>query len=117
MNKPIEKIVERVNKLRRIHKWDYERYGLEDDALRMKDMEHVLNIIDEEVGIYNNGWIPCSERLPEVDVAVLVTHQNGNVQMAQLSKTGNFVIYDEDCGFFSIPVIAWQPLPQSFDDK
>ena len=69
------------------------------------------------VGFRTNQWIPVDKELPETDVAVLVTHQNGNVQMAQLSKTGNFVIFDEEYGWFRIPVTAWQPLPEPYQEE
>ena len=65
----------------------------------------------------NNGWIPCSEQLPEVNVRVLTTHENGIVQVAFLTENGNFVIKDSDGERYIIPVVAWQPLPEPYKES
>lgn len=104
-------------KLEEYHEHCVNAYGIvggNSQAFATKQCIEIVNQVEQE---HNNGWIPCRERLPEVEVAVLVTHQNGNVQIAQLTKTGTFVIYDEECGWFRIPVTAWMPLPQSYKGR
>ena len=59
-----------------------------------------------------SSWIPCSERLPEVDEYVLVTNIDANISIARK-------IIGYDCAWFFIEgylstteeVIAWMPLP------
>lgn len=62
------------------------------------------------------GWIPCSEKLPETNTYVLVTHQNGLIQISYLSDDGNFVVKDSG-DLYAISVIAWQPLPEPYQSK
>lgn len=63
----------------------------------------------------NNGWIPCSERLPERDINVLAYHRN-------ISFDYQYVSWIDDysgrwCGFIgnlSDDVVAWMPLPEPY---
>lgn len=61
------------------------------------------------------GWIPCSERLPDLEEYVLVTLECGETMIMALDwddgkiewKTQEeSLIYDDE------EVIAWQPLPK-----
>ena len=57
-------------------------------------------------------WIPCSERLPDVDVEVLATVDWLDVQIAWLKKGGAWetevYILDSD------EILAWMPLPTPY---
>lgn len=57
----------------------------------------------------NNGWIPCSERLPEANQKVLTCDKDGwisvNVNMPYIGVRNDF-----ECGYY----VAWQPLPAPF---
>lgn len=60
----------------------------------------------------NNGWIPCSERLPEeeYDTVLTVTDRN-HCCVAVYTTEHGFRTMDIDCeGDF----IAWQPLPEPY---
>ena len=67
----------------------------------------------------NNGWIPCSERLPEPIRPVLVTLRNW-MNDKYFVRVGRFHTdhwkTDEGIVENSI-VIAWQPLPQPYQQK
>ena len=67
----------------------------------------------------NNGWIPCSERLPEPIRPVLVTLRNW-MNDKYFVRVGRFHTdhwkTDEGIVENSI-VIAWQPLPQPYQPK
>ena len=58
---------------------------------------------------YNNGWIPCSERLPEVNQKVLTCDKDGwisvNVNMPYMGVRNDF-----KCGYY----VAWMPLPAPY---
>ena len=54
----------------------------------------------------DDGWIPCSERLPEKNTWVMVTRSSGIIDLDMLKAKG--WICREDF------VIAWQPLPQPY---
>lgn len=71
---------------------------------------------------YNNGWIACSERLPEDIVKdCLVTLENGAVFQASYSRIGQEfrMICWHGIERFSEEnkVVAWQPLPQPYQPK
>lgn len=118
MNKAFEKILERLDdgvslpKMngmeRRVGKRQTQGFGI--GVLFAKE------IVKEVAKEYMDGWIPCSERLPEKNIRVLTTHKNGIVQIAYLSDSGNFIIED-DGDKYVIQVIAWQPLPEPFKER
>lgn len=60
-------------------------------------------------------WIPCSERMPETEKAVLVTDQSEEVYIAS-----RIDIYDEILWWLQdygrINVIAWMPLPEPYKE-
>lgn len=63
-----------------------------------------------------DGWIPCSERLPEIDEEVLVT--NGGV-MCVRSLTNTIdeeLVWDDEYGQWEDfeEFIAWMPLPEPY---
>jgi hypothetical protein len=68
----------------------------------------------------NNGWIPCSERLPEDKGTYLVTVKN--LTGYWIMESNVFVCdyqYDEFIfqGWEDNKVIAWQPLPAPYQPK
>ena len=65
----------------------------------------------------NNGWIPCSEKLPELrkDVLVTVKYTGFMGMHGYWIKTGHMEAENDwwgDCA--GGEVIAWQPLPKPF---
>ena len=69
---------------------------------------------------YNDGWIPCSERLPEDDSICIVTVEYPNnetmVDYGWFDRNGVcwFVGMHE---FRTSNVLAWQPLPEQFKGR
>ena len=77
-----------------------------------------IRIVKELAEEYNNGWIPCSERLPEIDGCtsdtVLVCCSNGFQYMAFWCDDLQWRFCE--CGTAKEPIIwteiiAWQSLP------
>ena len=58
-----EKIIEKLENLpTQKGMWDYASKGIVHTFIERKD---AISIVKEVVAEHNNGWIPCSERLPE----------------------------------------------------
>lgn len=71
----------------------------------------------KEIEENHNGWIPCSEKLPEVrqDVLVTVKYTGFMGMHGYWIKTGHMEAENDwwgDCA--GGEVIAWQPLPQPY---
>ena len=103
-------------------------------------IENLLLDFNEQ---YNNGWIPCSERLPDECVPVNVTWINRNpesyyAKIKDVPFSATAVYYNSKWYWYSstcvdylseygkndfdlvdkdIDIIAWQPLPKPFQPK
>ena len=106
MNKAFEKIIERIDK---------------EIPVYTKKAKQIVHEVAKE---YNNGWIPCSERLPEIDGntsdTVLVCGSNGFLYMAFWCDDLQWRFCE--CGMAKEPVlwteiIAWQPLPEPYKER
>ena len=89
----------------------------------------IVNEVAEEfatdTNVGTNGWIPCSDRLPEEPFGCLVTV----IDCEPVTQTDfenilpYFVGYDgkswndEDGNEIPFEVIAWQPLPEPFKES
>jgi hypothetical protein len=67
---------------------------------------------------YNNGWIPCNEKQPEIRGAYLVTTKVNDFLRVQImsydGKAWIGPINTVDYGDVSNRVFAWQPLPETY---
>lgn len=75
-----------------------------------------LDIIEEETKAYKNGWIPCSERLPEKYGEYLCCDTYGNFILGFPSESNT-----SDTGFiveteyeYCYDIIAWMELPEKY---
>ena len=64
---------------------------------------------------HNNGWIPCSERLPEEKGDYLVTCNDGKVRVWWFVVGEDFKCWR--IGVHTLKPIAWQPLPTPYQPK
>ena len=90
------------------------------------DLERAIEIVKKEAeklgtdtNVGSNGWIPCSERLPEPIRPVLVTLRNW-MNDKYIVRVGRFHTdhWKTDEGIVeNSVVIAWQPLPQPYQPK
>lgn len=67
-------------------------------------------IVEQEAEKYNNGWIPCSERLPENNQNVIACFAHGTVTTLQFFDNRFHGIYD----YNKNAIAAWKPLPESY---
>ena len=66
---------------------------------------------------YNNGWIPCSERLPEEATTYLVTEEVVvNSQKQYVTDIRLFGTENEWLCPSNRKIIAWQPLPAPYTE-
>ena len=84
--------------------------------------EHINCSTNTSTDTSTNGWIPCSERLPDDLTDVLVWFEyyrfgnyNGLYQTIGISYTNNGEwsrLVNGMVGWNALRIIAWQPLPQ-----
>lgn len=68
-----------------------------------------------------SGWIPCYERLPEEEVAVLVYEKGNKNTFTGINEDGRWVTFDvHDPVFFDETdygnIVAWMPLPEPYKE-
>lgn len=129
MNEFVEKIVEKLEELRQIE-YDREDY-IDEDGLyndceeafadgesngRYQAYVRIMKFIIEIEKEYNNGWIPCSERLPADKTDVLVWHSDQDMHCVAWYNSASKIWYSND---FEIAdskyIVAWQPLPKPYE--
>lgn len=77
--------------------------------------EMFLKAFDESKKMDNNGWIPCSERLPEESGEYLTWVSYENVEFISIDEIDcDGIIKKWNCTY---SVIAWQPLPQPYKES
>lgn len=130
MQEVFEKIIDRIKKVEdgRCPNYECWKYLNKDCGecceieIKIKD---AIEIVKQEAEQYNNGWIPCSYRLPEEAFGCLVTVIDCNpVTLTEFENILPYVVgYDgdgwNDADGETIPfeVIAWKPLPQPYKPK
>ena len=80
-----------------------------------------IEIVKQEAEKYNNGWIPCSERLPEDKQTCLVTARI-YFTPDHVDEIDNYIgvgidTYSKQFGWLGTEPIAWQPLPAPYQPK
>ena len=119
MNKAFEKILERLEELQNYAcfptEWVNEKQSKIHSYYANK-LTEILKLTEQ----YNNGWIPCKDRLPEDDSICIVTVEYPNnetmVDYGWFDRNGVcwFVGMHE---FRTSNVLAWQPLPEPFKER
>ena len=111
MKEVFEKIVERLE----------EAGGCDADCEYDKGWDsaigEAISIVQEVEKEYNNGWIPCSERLPEECIEVLVSVQEidgSTYTRTSWMQDGIWVIKKTP---LHPTVNAWMPLPESYNGE
>ena len=112
MNKVFEKIIKKqeelfqdLNVIEVLSHVDFDstiQNGLENFLKAITN--EAIEIVKQEAEQYNNGWIPCSDRLPSGLDFVLYTHKDGEVDICSIEY-----FYD-----YLDKFTAWQPLPEPF---
>lgn len=86
-------------------------------------LKNARKVVEQAAEGYNNGWIPCSEYLPDKPEPnplfdnnplefYLVTERNTDYAFRAFWDGKSFAD-----GWSKLDVIAWQPLPQHYEPK
>ena len=109
MNKEFDKI---INHIKDIADYNGDAYI---------DSSDIIEIVQEVAEEYNNGWIPCGERLPEKNGMYLCTQNSYD-----LATNKNIIrVSTELVEFYNgkwrraknLVVTHWQPLPEPFKER
>ena len=101
MDKVFEKIIDQLKA---------ESIIVDDDA-----GNRAVEIIEQAAAEYNNGWIPCSERLPEESLNSVLGFDAYRKRCCLVQYCGGRWILDNDID--SVKIIAWQQLPEPYRPK
>ena len=86
--------------------------GMRDCALCVFDK--AIEIVKQEAEKYNNGWIPCSERMPDSSCDVIITtHSLVNGVGSYFGEDSGWIQWYSGGGI-AVDVVAWQPLPDPY---
>ena len=126
--KIIEKLEEESKEWLDVYEKEHRKGNYDAYADGMNDaFDEAIEIVKQEAekfgrdtNVGSNGWIPCSEKLPEVrqDVLVTVKYTGFMGMHGYWIKTGHMEAENDwwgDCA--GGEVIAWQPLPQPYQPK
>ena len=82
------------------------------------ELHEVLSWIDEvpPEDVQPVQWIPCSKRLPDEDVEVLVTDDAGGMVTIDVDRWGRYEDTGERFWYASQHVTAWMPLPEPYQE-
>ena len=95
MNKVFEKIIDELKQ---------ESIIVDDDA-----GHRAVEIIEQIAEEYNNGWIPCSEKLPKENGHYLIFDNKGMIYESTYFANMWLIA--------ASTIIAWQPLPEPFKER
>lgn len=97
------------------------------DLSKYSAYKQSIEIVKQAAEEYNNGWIPCSERLPNKDEYLkddgrfIVTDGNRRYQSIYDIYQGKFRTSKLYGGWRDYEIdncaIAWQPLPEPYQPK
>ena len=113
MNKAFEKILDGIESLKSNKRFGGTIQTMYADVMLDKAKQIVQGVAEE----YKDGWIPCSERLPEecIEVLVSVKEIDGSFYTrTSWVQDGSWVIKKTP---LQPTVIAWQPLPEPFKES
>lgn len=112
MNEFIEKLIKELEEAKDRANRHY-NYG-DETAYR-----HSIEIVKDLAEEYNDGWIPCSERLPDdfISFEYLTIRKGHTLATISFYCEANKKWYLSRNSTREIEVIAWQPLPNPYREK
>jgi len=93
------------------------KYYSEDGVHEVVGYGRAIGIINQLAEEYNNGWIPCSERLPEEYGEYLCCDKYGEYIIGYpVARVSSDDYYVETSQEIMNDCIAWQPLPAPYKE-
>ena len=138
MNKVFEKIIEKLEIERTIANNTFMNYEMNVDLGRVFGLKKAIEIVKQEAEQYNNGWIPCSERLPEERDWYLAVFEEVDTGFIGIPYIADYLMRshtkfttedgwiisncsdreDESAEYYkNLRCVAWQPLPQPYQQQ
>ena len=119
MKSVFEKIIDKLEEIRVKKTCNKEKCDTK-ELCRICVVDDAIEIVKQEAEKYNNGWMPCSEKLPELrkDVLVTVKYTGFMGMHGYWIKTGHMEAENDwwgDCA--GGEVIAWMELPSAYRPK
>lgn len=109
MQEVFEKIVENLEKKKK--KCFDTANQLSTDEIGIWCFDRAKEIVTQVAAEYNNGWIPCSERLPEEDGWYYTTEKFGDTFDSGMCK---FVNGAWEHSYPNIITVAWMPKQEPY---
>jgi len=89
----------------------YENTGLTPEQLTEIDKLYAEKCREVAELRKQQRWISVEEKLPAIKMDVLVTYENGDIQIDFIEDDGDWFWEDRE---EDIVVVAWMPLPESY---
>lgn len=117
MKEFIKKIIRELEESKDFYRKQWNKYLDDDEAYgNISAYDDAIKIVNKFAEEYNNGWIPCSEKLPEVEADVLVSLRSLDVYTGFRANTEG-CFYVEGEGYVEFEnVLAWQPLLEPYKE-
>lgn len=117
MNKAFEEILKRIDKLQN-NLLSQTEVDINLQVGIINGTMYSRKIVQEIAEKYNNGWIACSERLPE-EYNVLCCDKHGEMIIGHpyFDEINNPYYIAESDNEIMYNCVAWQPLPEPFKES
>lgn len=89
-----------------------------DEHLREPYSEYIRMLIyTVPDAVQEPHWIPCKERLPELDEICLVTEKDGSIRHCYFDSADPVLFATFEEGLYVRNVVAWMPLPAPYNGE
>lgn len=135
MQEVFEKIIDKLEERTSFFS-DCTKYGNKDAKQQKKSystmmmyevadlVDDLMDIVKQEAEQYNNGWIPCSEKLPKSNGVYQVTHKVRECEYTYYLTSASYfdgqdTWHNDVCVNHArryLDVVAWIPLPEEYKE-
>ena len=115
MREVFERILERLECYIGLAKSEGDFTYIEPFEIAKRAVKEVAEESATDTNVGTNGWIPCSERLPELDGTYICTCQGIAESITLIFSTHDNSWNDEFEAEYD-DVIAWKPLPEPYKE-